>query len=280
MSKANTAIENTIEEMTILQKQKATWEDGNYSLFATYMEPGAIEVLDQWDIPAGKKLLDIACGAGQTAIPAAKKGCRVTGVDIAENLVRHARVRAAKSRINVRFDMGDAQDLAYSEGEFDVVMSMFGAMFAPQPQKVTGEIARVLKSGGSLYMTNWTPDSMPAQMFKAVSRVAAPPAKSVSPVLWGDESMVKKRLADEFTDIKLTRKLYPLWQFPFDVEDLVFFFRRNFGPVKRAFDVINISEQARLHEKLANIFRRNSEMSNGVLTITGGEYLEVIATRR
>ena len=279
MSRENTQIQKAIEDMAIKQKQKATWEDGDYALFATYMEPGAVEILDHWDIAANKKLLDIACGSGQTAIPAAKRGCQVTGVDIAENLIRHARVRAAKSRVDANFDVGDAEDLAYLNKSFDVVLSMFGAMFAPQPEKVMSEIARVLKSGGKLYMANWTPDSMPAQMFKAVSNVVHPPAKLPSPVLWGDESTVSERLAGWFSDVQLTRKTYPQWHFPFDADDLVFFFRRYFGPVKRAFDSVGLAEQARLHEKLAGIYRRNSETRNGVLSITGGEYLEVIATR-
>jgi SAM-dependent methyltransferase len=280
MSKANTTIDQTVAQMQIKQRQKVTWEEGDYAVFASYMEAGAIEVLADWNIPSGTRVLDVACGAGQTAIPAAKHGCQVTGVDIAENLIAHARHRARKSRLDIQFDVGDAEKLPYKNHQFDRVMSMFGAMFAPSPKLVTYELGRVLKPGGSLHMANWTSGSMPAQMFKAISEVAPPPPGFISPVLWGDEATIRQRLSDSFTNILLKRKIYPQWQFPFDTNELVLFFRRYFGPVKRAFDVINKAGQENLHDTLANIYRRNSEMRNGILTITNGEYLEVVATRR
>ena len=265
---------------TVKAKQKATWQDGDYASFAKYMEAGAIEVLDGWNIPANKRLLDVGCGAGQTAIPAAKKGIHVTGIDIAENLIEHARKRAANARMLVQFDVGDAEDLPYDENTYDVAISMFGAMFAPRPNQVMAEFGRILRSGGQLYMANWTPNSMPAQMFKAVSALVPPPPGFIPPVLWGDEDTVIHRLADEFTDIKLTRKTYPQWHYPFGTHELVALFRKYFGPVKRAFDTIDKRQQLELHQTLENIYRENSEIRNGILTITNGEYLEVVATRR
>lgn len=274
VSRLNTEID------PVTARHKATWEDGNYGHFAKYMENGAIEVLDAWNIPVGQKLLDVGCGAGQTAIPAAKQGLRVTGIDIAVNLIVQARQRAGEARVSARFDVGDAQDLPCDDREFDAVISMFGAMFAPRPVKVSSEFARVLKPGGKLYMANWTKNSMPAQMFKLVSAVVPPAPGTIQPVLWGDEATVVKRLCDEFTDIQLSRKIYPQWQYPFGTTDLVKLFRANFGPVKKAFDAIDPAAGARLFDQLEQVYRNNSEQRNGVLTITGGEYLEVIATRR
>lgn len=264
----------------IKAKHKATWEDGDYASFAKYMEAGAVEVLEGWDIERDKSLLDVGCGAGQTAIPAAKKGVRVTGVDIAENLVEHARRRSAEARLNVRFDVGDAENLPYPDQSYDVVISMFGAMFAPRPDQVVREFVRVLKPGGKLIMANWTPVSMPAQMFKTVAGVVPPPQGFIPPVLWGDEDTVKQRLSDEFTDIKLMRRTYPQWHYPFGAREVVNLFRTYFGPVKRAFDTVGVQRHAELHDALEEIYRSNSVVKNGILTITGGEYLEVIATRR
>lgn len=280
MSTVNTAIDQTVAQMQLKQRQKATWEDGDYAVFANYMEAGAIEILADWKIPPQSRVLDIACGSGQTAIPAAKLGCQVTGVDIAENLITHARQRALHSRLDIQFDVGDAEHLPYEDNKFDVAMSMFGAMFAPTPALVANELGRVVKSGGTLYMANWTPDSMPAQMFKALSSVKPPPPGFIPPVLWGDDKTARERLTDAFTNIHLTRKTYPQWQFPFGVNELVLFFRQYFGPVKRAFDASDKDGQAKLRANLYDIYRNNSEISNGVLTITGGEYLEIIATRR
>lgn len=281
MSASSAVLNSENSPLEVLKaKQKASWEDGDYARFARYMEAGAVEVLDGWNISTDKHLLDVACGAGQTAIPAAKQGIKVTGIDIAENLIEHARHRAREARLSVQFDVGDAEDLPYDNNQFDVVITMFGAMFAPQPDKVTSELARVIRSGGQVYMANWTPHGMPAQMFKAVAGVVPPPPGFIPPVLWGDEDTVLQRLDKDFSDIQLTRKIYPQWQFPFDASELVNLFRTYFGPVKRAFEVLDEDEQINFHEKLEAIYRANSEYRNGVLTIFGGEYLEVIATRK
>ncbi|MBI1422265.1 MAG: methyltransferase domain-containing protein [Gammaproteobacteria bacterium] len=264
----------------IKTKQKATWEDGDYHGFATYMHDGAVEILNSWDLAGVKTLLDVGCGSGQTAIPAALKGMRVTGVDIAENLIAMARELAAVTQLDAQFDVGDAEALPYADRSFDAVISLIGAMFAPRPERVVAEFARVLKPGGKLCMANWTPASMPAKMFKCCSEVVAPPPGLASPVLWGDEATIRERLAEHFTDIKLTRKNYPQWHYPFDEHELIELFRHKFGPVKRAFDMASPAQAKSLHEKLFHVYRDSSETSNGIMTITGGEYLDVSAVRR
>ncbi len=261
-------------------KMKATWEDGNYANFAKYMEPGAVEVLEGWNISANTKLLDVGCGSGQTAIPAAQRGIQVTGVDIAENLIKHAQNRAKKIGLNTTFKIGDAEELPCDDNYFDHVISMFGAMFAPQPDKVVREFARVLRNGGQLHMANWTKTSMPAQIFKCVASHVPPHAGFIPPVLWGDEETVLARLENNFTDIHLTRKLYPQWEYPLQATELVNLFRSYFGPVKKAFDKIGTDGENDLTEQLIEIYQNSSVFKNGVLTITNGEYLEVIATRR
>ena len=264
----------------IKSRMKATWEDGDYSTFSRYMEPGAMEILENWNIEPGERLLDIGCGSGQTAIPAARKGIHATGLDVAVNLIEDAKERARKEGLAVRFDAGDAEDLPYVDGDFDVVVSLIGAMFAPRPDIVTDEMARVLRPGGRLYMANWTPRSFPGQMFKCLASRVTPAQGVPSPDLWGDEETVKERLAERFTDIKLTRKTYPQWHYSFTPGELVDFFRAFFGPVKRAFDAVGPEGEQALHEELEQIYANNSEINDGILTLTGGEYLEVIATRR
>jgi ubiquinone/menaquinone biosynthesis C-methylase UbiE len=265
---------------TIKAKMKASWEDGDYAAFAKFMEDGAIEVVDGWGIQAGQHLLDIACGSGQTALPAARKGALVTGVDIAQNLIEHANRRASFEGLDAHFDVGDAELLPYDDTSFDVLITMFGAMFAPRPEKVAAELARVCKPGGKLIMANWTSTSMPAQMFKCVAGHTPPPAGVVPPVLWGDEDIVTSRLEENFKDIKLTRKIYPQWHYPFSAAGVVELFRTYFGPVKRAFDVLDGEGQKLLHEQLEYIYTTNGDSDGRSITITGGEYLEVVATRR
>ncbi len=274
----NAALEPNLD--LIKNKQKKMWEDGDYASFAKFMEAGAIEILNGWEITANKNLLDVGCGSGQLAIPAAKNGINVTGIDIAENLINHAKKRANEAALNAQFDVGSAEELPYSDSSYDVAISLIGAMFAPNPELVAAEFARVLKKGGQLFMANWTSTSMPAKMFKTVSEYVAPPPGLIPPILWGDEETVLQRLSNDFTDIKLSRRMYPQWHYSFDASELVNLFRAQFGPVKQAFELIDRQQQQELHEKLQQIYLDSSVTNNGVLTISNGEYLDIAAVRR
>ncbi len=260
-------------------RMKATWEDGDYAAFATYMEPGAVEILDNWQIPAGSRLLDIGCGAGQSAIPAARQGLIVTGVDIASNLIEHAQERARYEGLPAYFEVGDAEALPCNDNGFDVVISQIGAMFAPDPEKVASEMARVCKPGGRLHMANWTPEGFAATMFKCVARYLPPPADIPSPALWGVEDVVKQRLGAYFTSFRLERKYYPQWKYPFDTRQLVEFFRQHFGPVKRAFDSLDERGRKSLRAELEDIYEAHNVATDGTTEIRG-EYLNVTATRK
>jgi ubiquinone/menaquinone biosynthesis C-methylase UbiE len=266
-------------QSAIKGKMKATWEDGDYATFATYMEPGAVEILNGWHIPPGSRLLDIGCGAGQTAIPAARQGMIVTGVDIASNLIEHARERACYEGLAVRFDVGDAEALPCDDDEFDVVISQIGAMFAPAPEQVASEMARVCKPGGRLHMANWTPQGFAATMFRCIARYLPPPADIPSPALWGVEDVVGQRLGEYFTSFRLERKYYPQWKYPFDTRQLVDFFRQHFGPVKRAFDSLDEQGRKSLRAELEDIYQAHNVATDGTTEIKG-EYLNVTAIRK
>src|SRR5688572_30720049 len=138
------------------QKLKATWMAGDYGHFARYLEPGALEFLDRLAARPGIRMLDVACGAGQIAIPAARAGVDVTGVDIASNLIEQARARSQSENLKVRFEEGDAEALPFGDAEFELVTSLIGAMFAPRPDRVASELVRVCKPGGRIVMANWT----------------------------------------------------------------------------------------------------------------------------
>ncbi len=260
-------------------KMKATWEDGDYAGFATYMEPGAIDILNGWAIQKDVTLLDIGCGSGQSAIPAARSGIKVTGIDIADNLIEHARERARYENLDARFDVGDAENLPYGENDFDVVISMIGAMFAPQYDKVAYEMGRVCRSGGRLHMANWTPDGFAAAMFRCVAQYTPLAAGIKSPALWGVADVVIQRLEKYFTDFTLERKFYPRWTYPFGTSELVELFRHKFGPVKRAFDSQNQQGQNALRAELEEIYQAHNIATDGTTEIQG-EYLNVTARKR
>src|SRR6266496_5007660 len=144
--------EMTPEMAAVKVKMKANWMAGDYGTFAQYMEPGALKLLADWQIPTGVRLLDVACGAGQIAIPAARAGIDATGLDIAPNWIEQARARATAEGLTAQFDEGDAEQLPYDDSSFDVVISLVGAMFAPRPERVAAELVRVCRPGGRIIM--------------------------------------------------------------------------------------------------------------------------------
>ena len=259
-------------------KLKATWSDGDYDTFSRPMAAGAVIVVEQWGITSGEKVLDVACGSGQTAIPSAKRGAIVTGIDIADNTIEAAKKRAAEEGVKADFSVGDAEEMSFNDGFFDVIISMFGAMFAPRPDKVVEEFARVCRQGGRIHMANWTPQGMVGKMFKIIGG-HVPPPNMPSPLLWGDEDTITKRLEADFSDIKLNRVFYPSFIYPFGANELVDFFREHYGPVKRAFGVLDKKGQAELRSELIENFEAHNAATDGTLDLRA-EFLNIAAIRR
>src|SRR5919108_2852203 len=217
------AAEMTPEMEALKARLKATWMSGDYGHFATYLEPGALEFLSRINIEPGARVLDVACGAGQIAIPMSRAGAKVTGVDIATNLIEQARARAQAENLDAHFDEGDAEMLPYQDGSFDLVVSLIGAMFAPRPEWVAAEMKRVCRPGGKIIMGNWTPTGFIGQMFKMLGKHLPPPAIMAPPVKWGDEDVVRERFQVGISQLKLSRRLYP-FRYPFSPAEVVGFF--------------------------------------------------------
>lgn len=268
----------TTPEMDALKTRlKAMWMAGDYGHFARFLEPGAMKFFSRLQIVPGERVLDVACGAGQLAIPAARSGASVTGIDIATNLIEQAQARAKAEGLEIRFEEGDAEDLPYDDAEFDVVYSLIGAMFAPRPDQVADELARVCRPGGRIAMGNWTPGGFVGQMFKTIGKHVPPPPIMPSPVLWGDEATVSERLGDQTADLRMTRNMYP-FKYPFPPAEAVEFFRTYYGPTNRAFAALDPVKQAALRDDLEQLWSENNQASDGG-TEVDAEYLEVLATR-
>lgn len=258
---------------------RSMWMAGDYGHFAQYLEPGALEFLNRMGMRSGDQVLDVACGAGQLSLPAARLGASVVGIDIATNLIEQARARARNEDINVRFEEGDAEAIAFPDESFDVVFSLIGAMFAPRPGQVASELLRVCRRGGRVVMGNWTPGGFLGQMFKINSGYVPPPAGMPSPVLWGDEDTVRERFSDGVADIRLTRRMYPV-RYPFSPAEVVEFFRTYYGPTNRAFAALESEpeKQLALRHDLENHWREHNTARDGATAIEA-EYLEVIAIK-
>ena len=267
-----------ISELTALKtKLRATWIAGDFGQIARFYASQAEDFIRRLDLKPGMNVLDVACGTGNLAIPAAKTGATVTGVDIAPNLVEQARENAKAAGVNARFDEGDAEALPYEDASFDAVVTMFGAMFAPRPELVASELKRVCRPGGTIAMANWTPSGFIGQMFKTTSSHVPPPPGMTSPVLWGVEETVRERLGEGIS--KLDTKLQKItWVFPFSPAEVVEHFRLYYGPTQKAFGALDEEKQAALRKDLEQLWATHNQATDGTTRLEA-EYLEVVAQR-
>jgi len=255
---------------------KATWMAGDFGQIAKFSETAGEEFVSRIGIAPGAKVLDIACGTGNTAIPAAKIGAAVTGVDIASNLLEQARKRADDHKVKARFEEGDAEDLPYPDHSFDVILTMFGAMFAPRPEKVASEMIRVCKPGGTIAMANWTPEGFIGKSFQLTAKMVPPPPIP-PPVLWGSEPIVQQRLGPGTKHLNCTRQ-HAHFSYPFTPKEVVEFFRRFFGPTQMAFSRLDEAGQRALAAQLESLWMEHNLAKDGTTSVKG-EYLEVRAIR-
>jgi SAM-dependent methyltransferase len=266
----------TPEIDNLKSRLKATWMAGDYDRFSRYMEQGARIFYEGLDVPAGSQLLDVACGSGQVALWAAREGVHVTGVDIAPNLIERAQARARAEGLNARFIEGDAEALPFEDGSFDVVVSLVGAMFAPRPELVAGELLRVCSPGGTIAMGNWTPGGFIGQMFKTFAKFIAPSGMP-APVLWGDETVVRERLGHGVFGLVFRRRQYE-FTYPFPPAEVVEFFRQFYGPTNRAFATLDEAAGRELRAELVALWSEHNRGGDD-LTVVSSEYLEVVAVR-
>jgi len=261
------------------QNLRSMWMAGDFGVVAKTIASGGEDFIRRLAIPSGSRVLDVACGTGNLAIPLARSGCIVTGVDIAPNLLEQARQRAKTEGLQATFDEGDAEQLPYADGTFDAVVTMFGAMFAPRPELVSSELARVLKPGGLLAMANWNPESFTGDMFRMGSKHVPPPPGIPPPVLWGDPETVRKRLDGKFKDIQM--ELVPiLFDLPTSPAGAVDFFRTYFGPTKTQFSRLDSAGQAALAADLEALWAKaNTAPDPANHTLVPNQYLQVKAVR-
>ncbi len=256
---------------------KSIWMAGDFGQIASYAVQAGVEFIGRTQIKPGSRLLDVACGTGNVSLPAARAGASVTGVDIAPNLLEQARKRAAAEHLNIRFDEGDAEDLPYADGEFDIVVTMFGAMFAPRPERTAAELIRVCRPGGLIAMANWTPQGFVGKTFQLTAKMAPPPPGVPPPVLWGEESAVRQRFSQNISKLTMTRHTVS-FEYPFSPKEVVAFFRQYFGPTQATFARLDKAGQDSLASQLEQAWTENNQATGGT-TKVAAEYLDVRAIR-
>ena len=258
-------------------RMRESWMAGDFGVIARYAEAAEEEFIDHLQLKPGTRALDVACGTGNTAIPAAKKGAKVTGVDIASNLLVQARERAQQDGVAVEFREGDAEQLDFPDASFDVVLSVFGAMFAPRPERVAAEFLRVCRPGGTIAMGNWTPTGFVGNMFRVTAKHVPPPQGIPAPSLWGDEDVVRQRFGSAAGQITCTRRTCD-FAYPFPPAEVVQLFRKYFGPTKVAFSRLDANGQAALAADLERMWTEQNQAKDGS-TLIPAEYLEVHVIR-
>ena len=274
MATQSNTLASTVEGDPITERVRATWTSGDFGRIAKGYEQGAGEFIARLGIDPGDRVLDVACGTGNLALPAARIGAAVTGIDIAANLVSQARARAAAESLSIVFDVGDAESLPYDNGSFETVVTMFGAMFAGRPERAAAELLRVTQSGGRIAMANWTPTGFIGEMLKATVRYVPAPAGIPSPLQWGTEEAVRARIGPGCASLTFTRRLIT-FEYPFGPEEVVNLFRFWYGPTLRAFAALDGSAREGLHRDLTALWTDHNRADDGTTRVQS-EYLEVI----
>jgi SAM-dependent methyltransferase len=267
----------TSELAALKTRLRATWIAGDFGQIAKYYTGDAAEFIERLNLKPGMKVLDVACGTGNLALPAARAGATVTGVDLAPNLVEQARENAKREGLSVQFDEGDAEALPYDDASFDAVVTMFGAMFAPRPELVAAELKRVCRPGGFIAMANWTPSGFVGQMFKTMSSHVPPPPGMPSPVLWGVGETVRERLGEGISKLDMKPQILK-FAYPFSPAETVEHFRLYYGPTQKAFGTLDETKQAALRKDLEQLWTASNQATDGT-TLVDSEFLEIIAVR-
>ncbi len=262
-------------EDPLTARARAVWTGGDFLPIARSFASGAQEFIDRLKLRAGESVLDVACGTGNLAIPAARAGARVTGVDIAANLIAQARVEARTAGCVVAFEVGDAESLPYTDNRFDTTVTMFGAMFAFRPERAAAELVRVTAPGGRVAMANWTPTGFIGKMLRAHVAVVPPPPGVPSALAWGVEETVRERFGDRVSALTCTRRTLEL-RFAFPPAAVTELFATCYGPTVATLRATDHDGASRLRAELTRLFEEHNRANDGT-TVVAGEYLDVQA---
>lgn len=271
-----------------MNPNKALWEKGDFTRLAATMRESGDALVEGLGVKPGMKVLDLGCGDGTTAIPSAKRGADVLGVDIAENLVAAGNRRVREEGLsNIHFQEGDACNLAdIADKQFDLVVTIFGAMFAPKPFDVAKEMVRVTKPGGRIVMGNWIPGdpTLVAQILKISAAYTPPPPEGfISPVTWGMEDNVTERFGQAGVspeDITCERQTYT-FNFNGPPKGFLDVFRNFYGPTMNAFEAAEKNgKTGALYAELAALFEAQNKSGRSDATSAPATFLKVTVNRR
>lgn len=261
----------------VKKRQQATWASGDFAVIGTTLQIVGETLCEAADLRAGENVLDVACGNGNATLAAARRFCKVTGADYVPELLVKAQARADAEGLHIDLHEADAEALPYRDAAFDVVLSTFGVMFAPDHPRAARELLRVCKPGGRIALANWTPEGMIGKLLRTVGRHVAPPKGLVPPTAWGNPEHVAKLFGQEVTDLRIERK-----HFAFRYQSAAHFteiMRLWYGPTHKAFAALDEAGRAALDADMNALFSEH-DVGGGRGLVAPSEYLEIVATRR
>ncbi len=261
----------------VTQIQQMIWSDGDFAKIGNRAQLVAERLCETVDVMPGERVLDVACGSGSAAIAASRRWAEAVGVDYVPGLLANGRERAAAEGLKVEFVEGDAQALPFEDRSFDVVLSTFGAMFAPDQPKAAAELLRVVVGGGRIGMANWTPDGLVGGgMFATIAKHAPPPPGVEPPSSWGTEERVRELFGDRVSDLRVEPAVL---NFRFrSPEHWLEYFKTYFGPMRMAFARVGDDGSAALEADLLELMRSRNSAGDAAL-VAPADYVEVVATR-
>jgi ubiquinone/menaquinone biosynthesis C-methylase UbiE len=267
----------TIDFDAIKSRQRATWSSGDYGVIGTTLQIVGESLCEAVDLRSGSKVLDVAAGNGNCSLAAARRWCEVTSTDYVPALLESGQRRAQADRLPIHFQEGDAEALPFDDGSFDVVLSSFGVMFAPNHRRAAEELLRVCRAGGRIGLANWTPRGFIGQLFSVVGRHVPPPPGLTPAVRWGTPEYLEQLFGRSASDIHVTLREFAFrYRSP---EHWVEVFRTWYGPVHKAFAGLPPEGQAALERDILDLIR-TANVSGDSTMIVPAEYAEVTIVKR
>ena len=261
----------------IKTRQQATWASGDFGIIGVTLQIVGESLCEAVDLRAGERTLDVAAGNGNATLAAARRFAEVTSSDYVPTLLEQGKRRAEAERLPVTFEVADVENLPYGEGAFDVVLSTFGAMFAPDPVRTAAELLRVTRSGGRIGLANWTPEGFLGDLFRLMGGFVPPPPGLSSPMLWGSETRLRELFGPRASEIRCTRQNF---NFRYrSAEHWIDVFRSYYGPTHKAFAALPPARQSELHVALIELLSRHNRARGTGTLVVPGEYLEIVIVK-
>ena len=261
----------------IKQRQQATWASGDYAVVGATLQIVGETLAEAADVRAGERVLDVAAGNGNATLAAARRFAHVTSTDYVPALLSKGRERARAEGLAVKFQEADVEALPFDDGSFDVVLSTFGAMFAPDQERTAHEMMRVLRPGGRLAMANWTPNGFIGQLFKVIGAHVPPPAGIKPPALWGTDARLAELFGAKAAQLRCEKRYFNFRYL--SAAHWVKVFREVYGPTHKAFAALDASGAAALERDITALLDAMNVAGPDSLVVPG-EYLEIVVTKK